>query len=694
MPPGIGYPGMVPVMGPDGTEQYVPEEMFGQAPSLGVEPLQPPEGMLAPAPEPQAPPWAALPSDMPDTQAQPVQPVQQPPWQTSAKVSYSGYGQPQERLPTSKVTAPLYAQRAEIDRADAAAEQVAQDQEQLGQLQVDYDENVTAPMLQGKADILGSYDQVRQNLQRDFEGERNTREASIQQAIDSIPQSDPKRWWKNMSGFQKGAAYISAAIDGYLNPRGPNGAVELASQLADQDARAQAEDIATARAKVGYEQTAYERMLGNQQLKTQDYLAAKETALESLAVATEIRGMSFKSPITKMLYKQQADSMRAERMKVREERLGQLATAETSALDNAAQRAHQTHMQSVSIAASEREAAAKAAAKAKESADAGVLRDPTTGAVVMGRDNKPSTVVGTDAQIADFNTKVAGAFSLEDNLRKFEQLQKKAGRIVAGQYVFNSEDEARATALHNQIMADYVRSISGAQASDKEVERLQKVYPLKKLLSADNAGTITQFRESARTKLRHEINTRTSGGWDGMIEALDKRTGPLPEPPAEGDVLGTSEADPVHGASGQLTRKTEPLVTVQNTKFDPANLGDADQDSVRTVYEMAQTTVAEARSGNMPPELVRDAIPLYAKKASELRAAAHASSNPGFYREQADALSKAVIDLMTIASKQERVFGSGASSAVGATRRGAAHEVVDPSMDPNMLPRRQYPRAD
>src|SRR5688572_20572665 len=107
MPPGIGYPGMVPVMGPDGTEEYVPEGMLpGTAPNLGqpqlVEPASPwnTQEPLPPGPPPALPPWqfdAA--SGAPGVQAPSAQPAQQPPWSGSAKVSYSGYGQPQERLP-------------------------------------------------------------------------------------------------------------------------------------------------------------------------------------------------------------------------------------------------------------------------------------------------------------------------------------------------------------------------------------------------------------------------------------------------------------------------------------------------------------------------------------------------------------------------------------------------------------------
>jgi hypothetical protein len=479
MPPGIGYPGMVPVMGPDGTEEYVPEGMLpGAAPSLGVEPLAPPEALgIQPQAVEQVPPWAALPQE----QAPPA-PQAQPPFATSAKVSYSGYGQPQERLPTSKVTAPLYAQRAEIDRADQAAEQVAQDQEQLGQLQVAYDENVTAPMLQGKADLLGSYNQVRQNLVREFEGERNQREASIQQAIDSIPQSDPKRWWKNMSGFQKGAAYISAAIDGYLNPRGENGAVNLALQLADQDARAQAEDIATARAKVGYEQTAYERMLGNQQLKTQDYLAAKETALESLAVATEIRGMSFKSPITQMMHKQQADSMRAERMKVREERLGQLAAAESGFLNAEAQRRHESHMQSVSIAASERAAKAKAESEGKASPN--ILMDPAQAGRPWAITAKTADAEGRIKNWSDKEKGISGYATLTKQSKEYMANVAALGRTYGGTgantaAVASQRLQLRANlkSQREQIVSDMRHDLFGSALTENEKASFTSMFP-------------------------------------------------------------------------------------------------------------------------------------------------------------------------------------------------------------------------
>lgn len=607
----------------------------GQAPAFGLPPLAPPVAPwdVAPATPQPSEPVAPSPFHFEDAPPEAVAPP--PPWQpasTSVKVKYKGYDQPEPRIPHSAVTAPLYAQRREVDAAGAAAETQAQGAEQMGRLQDAYDTNVTLPDLQQKSDILGSYEQVRQNLAHQFEGERSEREGRIQQAIDAIPQTDTGRWWTDRTSMQHSMGYLSAAIEGYLKPGGQNGAINLAMKLADQDAQAQAQDIATARAKVGYEQSGYERLLGEQQLRTQDYLAAKEMRLQSLAVATEIKGMSFKSPITQQKYKMQADEVRAAAANTRVERLQGLAIAETGALNSAAERNHAEHMQQLAIESAEKIAGAKADAKA--AADQNVLRDPTTGQVIVGRDGKPSQVVGTDAQVADFNTKVAGSFSLQDKLRRFEALQAKAGRIVGGQRIWNNEDEALATGLYNQILADYVRSISGAQASDKEVERLQQVYPLKKLLSADNAGVIKQFREGARTALQHEINTRTTGGWDGLTEALDKRTGPLPEPVGPGQELA--------GTGGQLTTTADPALDIQRMNLsDPAT----GPDTVRAALQKAQTLVEETQSGHRDPDLARASVAMLNKKVVELRQGGHAA--------EADALNKSVMDLLIATEKAQ-----------------------------------------
>ncbi len=103
--------------------------------------------------------------------------------------------------------------------------------------------------------------QARQGLVDSRMAARQSAEARIQEAMDAIPQADPGRVFRNMSGFSKGLLLIAGALNG-ANVRfnqGKNGIADALSQIADRDMAAQKVNIDTAREGVFRTERAYER---------------------------------------------------------------------------------------------------------------------------------------------------------------------------------------------------------------------------------------------------------------------------------------------------------------------------------------------------------------------------------------------------------------------------------------------------
>ncbi len=63
--------------------------------------------------------------------------------------------------------------------------------------------------------------------------------------------ADPSRFWKTRSDGQKVGAVVSAALAGFLNPRGPNSAVEMIERAVQRDMEAQQMDLSRQHAAIG-----------------------------------------------------------------------------------------------------------------------------------------------------------------------------------------------------------------------------------------------------------------------------------------------------------------------------------------------------------------------------------------------------------------------------------------------------------
>lgn len=530
------YPNeFVPVLGPDGSEIFMPPEVAAGVPGyeqqnlvpgvpvpgteaadMGVVPAMPEQPVEQVDPGP-APPWM--------NPQEPAPVAEPPPWLKSASVSGYRPETPVEAAQTQQrsrgIQGALNQRSANIQ--DIAGQQAA-GMADMAAAQGEFDQ-VQADAFSQKAAILDEADRVRAEASAGFEVERQAANDRITQSIAQIHQTDPKRWWKNMSGFQKGMAFMSAAIDGYLNPRGPNGAVELAMQLAEQDAAAQAEDNANARAKVGYEQSAYERMLGTQNLKRLDMQEAKVYRLESLAAATEAKGMTFKSFITQEQYRQQGLGIRAQS----EQELLKLDQMRVSLHEGAADRASRERMQRESIAFDREKLDAAGRAKAAEGAAA--IGDPATGDK-MYIDPEIAAGLGDSElkAVRDPEKGIAGYSLFAKDMRELIKLQREIGSKYGGpggstnKYV-GSEEYQRAKQLYQQIASPERHKLYGAALTKTEAANFREMLPEPEtwlsLKSRDNyEKALTSKAHSAQEVYGHQYGLSRKGP-DGKLQPVN-----------------------------------------------------------------------------------------------------------------------------------------------------------------------------
>lgn len=87
-------------------------------------------------------------------------------------------------------------------------------------------------------------------------------------------QIDPDRWWASRSTGQEVAAYLSAAIAGYLNPTGKNSALENIMAAIDRDIQVQQANLANARGALEMRAG----LVGDLFARTGDEYRAAETA--------------------------------------------------------------------------------------------------------------------------------------------------------------------------------------------------------------------------------------------------------------------------------------------------------------------------------------------------------------------------------------------------------------------------------
>jgi hypothetical protein len=469
----------VPVPGADGTELLMPPELAANVPGFG-QPVEqvPPE--VAPPPFMVPPAEAVAPEAPPPVQhpfaqmaAEATQQAAALPPGTSVRVSEQGYAPPTRR--DRDPVAPVMRAEQEVRQA---TERQAQNVEAQGQLQAEFDESVGKFALEQKQRMLDENEADRVRINDELAAERDAQQLRIRQAIDAIPQRDPKAWWTNMDDFQQGAAFVAAGIDGYLNPGGANGSIELANQLAERDAFAQMTNIETAQKKVGYEKSLYEQLIGDQEFKRQSFLEQKAYRLESLAVGIEQRGMTFKSQFTQLKHKAEADKIRAEASKT----LADLAQSQTVALGQAADRALRERMQKREMAFEVEKARAAAGAKAAE--EAAPIGNPAVPGDRFFVD--PAIAKGLERgelkNIRDPEKGLSGYATFATDMRELIQLQEEIGAKYGGpggstkKYI-GSEEYQKARQLYQRIASPERHKLYGAALTAVEAKNFKEYLP-------------------------------------------------------------------------------------------------------------------------------------------------------------------------------------------------------------------------
>ncbi len=295
----------------------------------------------------------------------------------------------------------------------------------------------------------------------------------IQEAVAAVPHENPGRYWHNLSGFDQGMATMTLMMGGLqgMKTGGPNHVANFALEIVDRDMRAQEQEIATAKAKVGYAQDAYERSSRQSYYDKLDLQEMKALKLETLAAAMEQEAAKYKSQFTQARFLQTVAQLRVERdnllLGVQKERVGQMQQALTTNAHLQRQDLdRQQRERHFSISESNRVAAAQAQSKAN--APRGLLVGRATG---FNRSGESFEVPGiSDADRAknheEFRRRAQGASTALGALRDLK------GMTYEKLSSMSPEDRTRFQAAMAQVVLGQAEAsgYSVSKSSDKDME--------------------------------------------------------------------------------------------------------------------------------------------------------------------------------------------------------------------------------
>jgi hypothetical protein len=166
----------------------------------------------------------------------------------------------------------------------------------VGEYAKAYEKNFTGP--EGRIAHRKQTMETRAKMHKDAVAQTQDYEMRLQQKLDSIPSMDPDRYWRNADTGQKIAGVMSAAIAGWLNPGGPNQAVDLMMKLADRDVQAQMEDIKTQKFQVQGMERGYQRLVDRHTNDRKQYLELRAMGMASIEDRLLVESNKYKSAIT------------------------------------------------------------------------------------------------------------------------------------------------------------------------------------------------------------------------------------------------------------------------------------------------------------------------------------------------------------------------------------------------------------
>ena len=346
---------------PDGSEIHLPDEVAMEAfPDFFAKPEQPAEEQpLGAAPSLGVPQLEQPVVDQPQVSA--PQPTLQdnlstgqlPPGISGASYSQSGY-RPKTR-PDRLGLIDVQSTGQPFEAAGALVNQTFGQKEKgelaMAEAQMAADEAIQ-PFYGQREELLVQAQKEEAARAEQARAELMAHDERIQAEIAAIPQENPGRHWHNESSFDSGMSTLTMILGGMqaMKTGGANQVAQFALELTDRDMRAQEQEIATAKAKVGFAESAYDRKSKQNYYDKLDLQESKALKLETLAASMEKEAAKYKSQFTQAKFLQAVAGIRVERDKI----LVDVTQARSAAMQQAAMHNNQMRQQMADRAQRER----------------------------------------------------------------------------------------------------------------------------------------------------------------------------------------------------------------------------------------------------------------------------------------------------------------------------------------------------
>lgn len=335
---------------------------------------------------------------------------------------------------------------------------------------------------------------------------RAAREAEYAALLDRGPQ-DQSATWTSAIGM------IGELWSAYAQKREPNLGVWLERGL--QQARESHQgDLAAAEKRIGTEEGMEEDAAVAIAQRQADDLAFEQAYLSKVQRDLEVVAAQ---------YGQTPQGMAAEQARQRvaleqnAKRKLEVATSEKAQREREKHAAEMRKLDAEASIAERKASGGGGAAGAKfgqrDDVPESALIDPVTG-VVLGESR-----FSTPKDVRADQDKLNEMSGILQDMQDYINLLANTGRVYqgAGAKFVKSSDKAKLESKYSKLLADIIRAYSGAAASEKEVDRLQKVLPAPKsytdLGSWDPADVVREYRDTHSRVYENFLTSRlTTGG--------------------------------------------------------------------------------------------------------------------------------------------------------------------------------------
>lgn len=397
----------------------------------------------------------------------------------------------------------------------------------------------------------------------------------------SMMQLQPGRAYSNLTSFQRGGVMATAFVQDFLGAKGiKTSGMDFINRGIDMDIEAQKQAMANKETELSGKQNLYAMQ---RQLSQSDYEATVRTRGMMLeAMRAEVNGKlaAFDSPMAHA----QAAAINAQFDQALVKNQAEIAKEIQNQVHNAMQirteqRGQNTQASIARMEMASRERIAKIEADARAGAKAGAMPKivRTTSGEVLGK---------TDDEVVQrkFQEQVIGHEHMIDAANKLTKALKAAGATYSGPMgeLILGKDEAKYSALYNQILREYVRSQTGAVANAEEIASMKKVLPWASLSRSlftstspeESAGLVyAQFGGQNLEQLKDEARARLMPATPEEIEAY--RGGYNPN--------ALSKSEGTQAETNALTAPKAPLTKVQQLVGGADSFGGKETDTQLTL---------------------------------------------------------------------------------------------------------------